>query len=214
MLKKTITFQNVDGDTVTRDVYFNISANELVEKEASSDQTYSEKLKAIGESAKLSEIYPVVMEFLEQGYGLRTADGDFEKDPSGREWARFRNSLAYEALMDELLLDPNENGSKLADFINGMLPANLVAAAREQNATPGFRPGADTGRPTPPVSGQQPVDLGEVPSERYDPEVTQPMPVPPEEVYPIDYGQAADPSVVIQTSTPREPELPGAATQQ
>ena len=167
MLKKTVTYQNLDGQTVTKDLYFNVSANELVEKEALSESKYSERLKAIASTNKMSEIYPVVIEFLKDGYGIRTPEGDFEKDPTGVAWEKFRNSLAYEALMDELLLDPAQNGTNLANFINGMLPPTLVAKGQAENATPGFRPGADTRRPTPPVAGEkesvppQPVQVGQ-----------------------------------------------------
>lgn len=207
MLKKTVTFTNIDGQTVTRDLYFNIAANELVEKEALSDQTYSQKLTNIASSNKLSKIYPMVLEFLEDGYGVRTPEGDFEKSPEA--WAKFKNSLAFQALMDELLMDPSNNGDKLANFINGMLPPDLAARVREQQARPGFRPGADTTRPTPPVAGQ-PVDIGHVDATPQQPEQTPP---PAQPVYQEPVVQEAPPTIQ-QTSEPRTPDLPGQPYQQ
>lgn len=200
MLKKTVTYIGVDGDTVTRDLYFNISSSELVEKEAKSNQTYSAKLQAIGESSQLSEIYPMVIEFLEDGYGIRTPDGDFEKDPA--HWEKFRKSLAYAALMDEMLLDPSNNGNRLAEFITGMLPPDLAARVRERTAVPGFRPGADVSRPTPPVAGQPVVETVAQP-------VVQP-PAPQEIVVNQPETQPQTPQIQ-QYSEPRTPDLPGQA---
>lgn len=206
MLKKTVTYTNVDGATISKDLYFNISSHELLEKEALSNQTYSEKLKEIAASDKLSDIYPTVMEFIEEGYGVRTEDGDFEKDPAA--WEKFKKSLAYQALMEELLMNPENNGNRLADFINGMLPPGLVRQAQEQNAVPGFRPGADVSRPTPPVAGEQPV---------YVEPVVQEPPVQYRENLPENGGSttvADQPGEIQQTSQPRTPELPGQAPQQ
>lgn len=197
MLRKTVQYTNVDGDLITKDVYFNLTANELIQKEAESGQTYSEKLKAIAAANKLQDIYPAVLEMMGQGYGVRTEDGDFEKDPTGAAWAKFQNTLAFQTLMDDLLINDSENnGGRLADFINGMLPASLVNQIKEQQATPGFRPGADVSRPTPPAQSAQPVA------------------VTPAEPTPIDYTLPGQGGVIQQTSEPRLPEIPGQAPQQ
>lgn len=226
MLKKTVTYANVDGDQVSKDLYFNISANELVEKEALSNQTYSEKLKEIASSDKLSEIYPTVMEFIQEGYGVRTETGDFEKDPA--DWEKFKRSLAYQALMDELLMNPDNNGNRLAEFINGMLPPNLRSKMQEQNAVPGFRPGVTPTRPVPPVAGEQPASRRDalaaeseaaVPTQPVyaEPVVAEPAVPQYRENLPENGGSttvAEQPGVIQQTSEPRTPELPGQAPQQ
>src|SRR5690606_31984668 len=90
MLKKTVTYTNLDGQAISKDLYFNISTNDIAQKEALSDSKWSAKLQEIAKSDKLSEIYPMVMEFIEEGYGIRTEDGDFEKDPQHTE--KFRRS--------------------------------------------------------------------------------------------------------------------------
>ena len=221
MLKKTVTYINADGATVSKDVHFNISANELLKKEAESGQTFSERIKQIAESKKLQEIYPLVLEMMGYGYGIRTDDGDFMKDPTGAAWGQFQNTLAFETLMDDLLIkDAENNGNRLADFINAMLPQDLMARAAEQQATPGFRPGADTSRPTPP-SAQAPVDLGGVPATVINPPSAAPADAPaaPVEVAPSDpapeqSAPAAEPGFIQQTSEPRTPEVPGQAPQQ
>jgi hypothetical protein len=210
MLKKTVTFINVDGVPVTRDLYFNLSSNELVEKEALSNQTYSEKLKEIAKSDKLSDIYPTIMEFIQDGYGVRTEDGDFEKSPEA--WEKFKNSLAYQSLMDELLMNPDNNGNRLAEFINGMLPPDLVRRMQEQNVVPGFRPGANVSRPTPPIAGQQPtagsVEAAPEPIVTPPAQPVQPAPAQAPQIPVEPTAPAPEPGVIQQTSEPRTPDLP------
>lgn len=155
MLKHTVTYTNIDGVEVQKDLYFNLGANEILEKESLSGDTYAHKLEQIAESDKLSEIYPTILEFIQSGYGVRTEDGEFFKDDTGADWKKFKSSLPFQALMDNLLMDPSNNGNRLAEFITGMLPKELANKINESNSVPGFRPGADTGRPTPPI--QAPV---------------------------------------------------------
>jgi hypothetical protein len=201
MLKKTVTYTNLDGQAISKDLYFNISTNDIAQKEALSDSKWSAKLQEIAKSDKLSEIYPMVMEFIEEGYGIRTEDGDFEKDPQHTE--KFRRSMAFQALMEDLLLDTTNNGTKLADFLAGMMPAELMNKAREMQAVPGFRPGADTSRPTPPVAGQPvqvtpsepPLREGETPNTDWAEHQQQVQ---------VDQQEA-----IRQYAEPRNPELPG-----
>ena len=156
MLKQTVTFKNIDNNDVTRDLYFNISKTELAEQEALSDGQFSANLKSIASSDKLSEVYPMVIEIIKLGYGVRTPDGDFVK--SAQSWELFKGSMAYNKLIEDILLDhPEANGQLLADFINGMLPEDMRKGTLEATATPGFRPGADTSRPTPPDANAVPA---------------------------------------------------------
>ena len=102
MLKKTVTYTNLDGVQISKDLYFNISSEELLAKETASAGEYSAKLSQIAASNLVSEIYPVVLEFLQMGYGVRTSEGEFEKDPTGAECNKFRNSLAFVTLMEHV----------------------------------------------------------------------------------------------------------------
>lgn len=150
MLKKPITFTDFDGNTVVKDFYFNITKAELAIAELESDGTWSQTLTKISESNKGSVVMPEFKKILKWTYGERNGDS-FDK--SDAAYARFENSEPWSELIMELLSD----ATSAADFINAVLPADIAAKNREAQATNGFRPGADTTRPTPPVAGESPV---------------------------------------------------------
>lgn len=144
MLKKPITFTDFDGNTVVKDFYFNITKAELAIAELESDGTWSQTLQKISESNKGSVVMPEFKKILKWTYGERNGDS-FDK--SDAAYARFENSEPWSELIMELLSD----ATSAADFINAVLPADIAAKNREAQATNGFRPGADTTRPTPPT---------------------------------------------------------------
>jgi hypothetical protein len=150
MLKKAITFVNFDGVTVTKDYYFNITKAEIALREMESDGTWSETLEKIKSSDKGSEVLPEFRKILQWMYGEKQGDSFIKSE---EVWARFNNSEPWSVLVMELLT----NAGYAADFITAAMPADIQGPLREQSATPGFRPGADTSRPTPPVAAPTPV---------------------------------------------------------
>jgi hypothetical protein len=162
MLKKEIAYENVDGDQVVRTEYFNISSAELIQLDADTDGGFSKQLQDIQKTDQMSVVYPLIINVISMGYGVRSDDGDFDKDPI--HWAKFRKSLAYDALMEDLLVnDPANNGNNLADFFKAMLPETVRGRVEEAIAN-GFRPGADTSRPTPPDAREPQTQIGEDPA--------------------------------------------------
>lgn len=126
MLKKDITFKNFDGKEVTKTFYFHLTKLELAEKEIMSDGGYAEKLKEITQSGKASEVYPIMKELILDSVGNRTDDGDrFEKSEEIRN--AFLQSNAYETLIFEML----KNAALAAEFMNAIMPADLVAEAQK-----------------------------------------------------------------------------------
>jgi hypothetical protein len=67
----------------------------------------------------------IFKELIQQAYGVRTEDGEFEKDPAAA--AKFINSQAFDELLTELMMNPGMG----AEFINGLFPANLQQKAEE-----------------------------------------------------------------------------------
>lgn len=125
MLKKTIRFQDFDGEWQEKDYYFNLTAAEIVRQELLSvdeDEngvqrglTFREKLDAITKSRKGSEVLPMFEDVIRMVYGEREGDS-FMKSAERSE--RFLNSAAWNALFLEFLTDPNS----ASDFINGVMP--------------------------------------------------------------------------------------------
>lgn len=142
MLKKTITYDNPFTDEkVTEEHYFHISKADLVEMEMEEHGTKYRKdgKELTGMQAKLQKIIDsedgkaIMTEFkdiIRRSYGKK--DGDrFLKSPA--IWADFSATEAFSQLLWELCT----NAMAAAEFMNGVVPANLdqiAAEVREQAA--------------------------------------------------------------------------------
>jgi hypothetical protein len=151
MLGHSITYKNFNGVDVTKTFYFNITTSEIALAELESDGTWSQSLKIIGESNQGSVVVPEFKKILKWTYGEKSSDGE-SFDKSDEAWARFVNSEAWSTLIWDLLTKDNF----AAEFMNAVMPADLAAKAKEAQAQPGFRPGANTERPTPPAASEVP----------------------------------------------------------
>lgn len=131
MYHKKITYKDYNGVTRTGDYYFNINKAELVEIQASVPgglQTYLEEMTHTTDNRQLVEFIKKLMEL---SYGVKTPDGtQFIK--SKEEWDKFRWSEAYV----EMFLSLGNNAQDASDFVNNILPAELLAEAKEQANTP------------------------------------------------------------------------------
>jgi hypothetical protein len=125
MIRKELTYTDLFGKEVTRELYFHFSMAELVEMEAAEGETLSSRLIKVGTEASGAQIMSIFKELIQQAYGVRTEDGEFEKDPAAA--AKFINSQAFDELLTELMMNPGMG----AEFINGLFPANLQQKAEE-----------------------------------------------------------------------------------
>ncbi len=75
MLKKTITYENFDGKTVTEDHFFHLSKADLIELELSADGGMEARLQKIIESGNNREIFAEFKNLLLMAYGQRSEDG-------------------------------------------------------------------------------------------------------------------------------------------
>ena len=133
MLKKTVTYEDFDGNTRTEDLYFFISKSELTEMELSTPGGLSNKLERITKSADGKEIMDTFKEIILRAYGEKSEkDGHvmFVKKRDGQRLADdFVQTLAYDALFSELLMNPD----KAAAFINGIMPKDLIEQAKKMD---------------------------------------------------------------------------------
>lgn len=119
MLTRTVTFENLNGDTVTKDYYFNVTKRELLEMTKKWGANPAEHLRNIAESKDVEKIVNVMDEFLLDAYGVPTADGEgFTKNAQVRE--DFSNSLAYAELFEQLLDNPIEFADFMTNLITGI----------------------------------------------------------------------------------------------
>lgn len=160
MLKKEITFTDFNGTERTQVFYFNISQAELTEMQMGQRGGMENYLQILVDSKDERRILDFLKSWIRAAYGVRSDDGaEFVKTLEG--WNSFKGSGAYDALFMEMVEDQN----LIPTFMIEVIPPNMRKAAEEAkaaNVPNGFRPGADTTRPTPPVAGAS-TDAAESP---------------------------------------------------
>lgn len=132
MLKKTVRYKNVDGDIVTRDLYFHIDETDIASELALIDRFENFKKRVIeGPSRELSvpekqELVDLIEVFARLSYGVRLPNGEFRKNKE--QWLEFREGLAWRAFFWPMLTEENEFNL----FMQGIMPDNLAAELRKQ----------------------------------------------------------------------------------
>lgn len=117
MHKRTITYPDYNGNTLTEDFYFNISKAEVIDMQMSVAGGYDEKIKKIIAANDQIELYKMFKEFISNSYGVKSDDGKrFKKSKELTD--EFMQTEAYSVLLTELC----ENAKNGADFINAVLP--------------------------------------------------------------------------------------------
>lgn len=149
MIKKTITFENYNGEKETEDFYFNMSKGELVKMQMSAidqkTESFQDKIEKIGKNLNGKALIEVFDEIILGSIGQRTTDGKkFMKSAAIAD--EFKSSEAYSELIVELCTDDKA----AVTFINGLIPKNLreevnrdvntmTARERSEQQMQGFR---------------------------------------------------------------------------
>ena len=121
MLKKTLTYEDYNGNTVTEDYYFNLNKAEVIEMEASAEGGYGEMLKKIVEEKNVSLMMTTFKTLILKSVGIKSEDGKhFRKSPEIA--ADFESSEAYSALFSELCT----SAEAATAFIAGILPIDAA----------------------------------------------------------------------------------------
>lgn len=127
MLKKTITFKDLDGNDVTEDFYFNLSKAEITELQFSKDGGLLEFLQQVINTKDAGTVIGTFKEIVSQCVGKRSEDGRrFIKNQEVTD--DFLQSDAYSVLFMELLTD----AGKAAEFIRGIVPADLAEGITDE----------------------------------------------------------------------------------
>lgn len=118
MLKKTMTFENFEGQTVTQTFRFHLTEAEVTAWELSEGTGGLVKLmQRVVESQEGAEIIRIFREVILRSYGELSDDGNrFIKSPERTE--AFAQTQAFSDLFMELA----SNTDAMTAFINGILP--------------------------------------------------------------------------------------------
>lgn len=122
MLKKTIKYNDYDGNEREEDFYFNLSKAEVTEMELSKEGGMSEYIKKISAAQNAPELIKLFKEIITKSYGEKSLDGKrFIKNKELTE--AFTQTEAYSELFVELA----SNADEAVKFINGIMPKNMNA---------------------------------------------------------------------------------------
>lgn len=145
MLKKSITFTDLNGQETTEDHYFHLSKADVVELEMSRKGGMAAWIQSIVDSEDGKAIVTELKNIILNSYGVKSEDGRrFIKTQELRD--EFHSSEAYSALFFSLCTD----AGAAAEFINGIAPQGLaeeMAKVSEGHPSdPAAQPQAPLGR--------------------------------------------------------------------
>ena len=126
MLKKTITYTDYDGTTRKEDFYFNLNKSELMRLDLTTEGGVEKLIKKMISERDNKKIFETFEKIILMSYGEKSLDGRrfIKSEELSRE---FTQTEAYNVLLLEL----TENEKTMADFINGVLPSDLMAKAED-----------------------------------------------------------------------------------
>lgn len=116
MVSKEITYQNVDGKTVTEVAYFHLNKGDLMEIEVEFDEGFDVHAKKVVEKQNKKEILNLFKYLISKAYGVRTEEGGFYHDEA--KTRKFMQSEAY----GELLFSLASNEAEIKSFMEGIMP--------------------------------------------------------------------------------------------
>lgn len=118
MFSDKITYEDFNGNSVTEEVFFNISKMEALELENEYPGGFAAHLQEIVDSEDNKRIFEAFKDLVKRTYGVKSEDGKrFIK--SEEEFFNFQNSPVYDEFMMKLISDDNY----ALDFILGAMPS-------------------------------------------------------------------------------------------
>jgi hypothetical protein len=121
MLKREITYENFNGEKVSETFYFNLTKSEMLELEVSYYGGLEATIKRIVEAKDNKSLVEEFKKIILLSYGVRSDDGKrFIKNDTVRE--EFSQTAAF----DELFIELATNDQAAVNFIQGVLPRDMV----------------------------------------------------------------------------------------
>lgn len=131
MFKKTIPYEDFDGEKREEDFYFHLSDAELLEMEMSRHGGLSAALQKLVKEKNPKEIIKTFKWIILSAHGIKSDDGRrFQKNDQIRR--AFEECPAYSKLFMELATDAKAS----SDFINQLVTAERLAAAHTRANQP------------------------------------------------------------------------------
>jgi len=145
MLKRDITYEDFNGETVTETFYFNLTKTEIIQLQFGYEGGLEAAIRKIIESEDGKQLIDEFQKIVLASYGVKSEDGKrFIKTEELRE--EFKQTAAY----DQLFMDLATNEDAAADFIKGVVPKDLTEELQRLAAAPTPPATVDVPLPPPP----------------------------------------------------------------
>lgn len=120
MLKKTIAYTDYNGNGRKEEHYFNLNKGELIRMELTTKGGLMDMVERAVSAQDVNTLFRIFEDLVQKSYGIKTADGrSFIKKKEYLD--DFMSTEAYSELITELVT----NSKAAAEFVNGIIPANL-----------------------------------------------------------------------------------------
>lgn len=123
MIKIQVTYESFDGETVTEDLYFHLSTNQLMEMEFSHEAGLGETLQKMIAEQNVQEVLRLFKLIITKSYGTR--EGGRFNPASEKDAEAFLNSPAFDQMFADFFADP----PSVTRFIEGLIPKQVMALA-------------------------------------------------------------------------------------
>ena len=128
MRKETITYTDYEGVERTEDFYFNLNKAEVMEMQLTTDGTLTKLIEKIIAEKNVPKIVEIFKQLILKSYGEKSLDGKrfIKSEELTRE---FTQTEAY----SELFIKLSTDADAAAEFINGIVPRDLMNQMNNEN---------------------------------------------------------------------------------
>ena len=131
MFVKEIKYTDYNGIDRSEKFYFNLNKSELTEMDLTTAGGMKSFIERITNTQDQAELIKLFKELILKAYGQKSDDGKrFIKSEELRN--EFSQTMAYDTYF--MLLSTNEK--EAIKFVNGIMPADVLAEAQKQDALP------------------------------------------------------------------------------
>lgn len=130
MIKKTITYEDYNGDERTKDFYFHMNQVEFSKLNGEIPGGIEKRMQKIIEDRDEDALLRIIDLMVSRGYGEFDEEDEFTKvSKSGRPlYEKFVNTDAYDQLIIELI----QNENNVVSFLRGMMPKKVQGKIDEE----------------------------------------------------------------------------------
>lgn len=126
MIKKTVTYKDLNGKERTETFYFHYFESEIMDMEMSEEGGLAERIQRIIDAKDQASLLKVIKKFVVDAYGIKSDDGRrFIKSQEVKD--AFVECPAYSKIYMELLT----NDELAAEFVNKVVPEDMAAQLAE-----------------------------------------------------------------------------------